>query len=239
MHRDQAVRLAGGRDRHQVPQRIVAHGAKVRRDGEVARRGIQERVPVGLGLGDGARSHRSARAGPVLHHHRHAEAGRERARHDARHVVVGGARREGADVADRTLREGAPPCARAAMAKGMASPAPSSARRVAGRRRRRSSRGLLEEGGEKRGGWARPDTPSAPSSAPMTRTARKASQITAPPRRPGRPGLRRGAPRRSPARASARTARRASGAPADWRGHARGCRRAACSAPPRAPRSRP
>ena len=234
IHRDEAVGLAGRGDRGEAAERIVAHRVQVRRDGQVAGRGVQQRVAVRLGLGDerGRRPRRRRRPGSPP-----PRAGRAAAA--ARAPWCGRRCRwwrpaGRADVADRAFREALPAAAR--QAKGTARPAPSNARRVAVARRR-SSRAAPGSGGEAgRVGEARHAQSAEQAASDEGRAEGEPDHGAASPARAARPAASCAASIAGACIRAHCTSRH--GVPAGWRGHARGCRRAACTAPPRAPRSR-
>ncbi len=115
-------------DRLEVAERFVAGPHQVRRDREIAGRGIEQRVAVRLRLGDELGADRSAAARLVVDDDRLAELFAQLAGNDAAGIVVGGARREGNDVRRRGVQD------RPRHAVEMAAPS----RRLRWRRRRES-----------------------------------------------------------------------------------------------------
>ena len=142
MHQHDIAARCDQSDRREILARVVADIGIERRVDRERARGDQERVAVGLGLGDLARRDGAAGAAAVLDHDGLAEARAHPLGDDARDHVVAAAGRVGHDQRDRT--------GRIVRRLRAATPARNAARDSGRAQQRRSFRlgaGLLHDGG--------------------------------------------------------------------------------------------
>ena len=103
-HRKRGDAIAHVGNRLEGFERIELHRHKLRRDCQIADRRVEQRVAIGLGLGDELRTNRAARARLVIQNHRLPRTRRHLVRNQPRDVVVGAAGGVGNDQRDRLGR---------------------------------------------------------------------------------------------------------------------------------------